>query len=712
MNYIATSFGEDAVVQILENWWMSDNFSMVLKKTLDMDMVELSDAFMKNVKRRYYPAVLHSQFVSDIGRQLTPNGSFHSRPTVTRDNSDVERLYALCSRDWVINVCEIVKPGNHNFKRRVIVEGSRSSAVESIPAFRSKLEAIGDSLLFVAKSKNRDVIYIWDRVRRKKTAQFKFDGLTLLSSPTMSRDRKRLVFSAINTKGSMELYLYNLETKELEQLTDDNFSEDEPDYNPTRDEILFTSDRNAQGRYTYTGIFKMDLATRKVEAVTGGWFADSNPEWAPDGKSFLFTSNRDGTFDIYHYRGDSIVRQTNVLGGVTSPAFLPDGRGFVAEAYSDQQFLLYEFPLKDGYGTPTLVARADSATVGWQQLDETEYEYETSDYRMKLGIDFVAAGVSFSPEFGEVGNGAQLVLTDVLGDHQVFMAVGNTSEGFDDFWRRMNAAVTYVNLSRRLHYSLGLFHLNNRRQDPVSYGVTERRYGGALGVSLPLDRFRRVESTLVLQHFERGLSFEDFGEPYQQSFLGTLYLTYVSDKTLWTIGGPLTGWRWYVRGGRTHDFLSRGFSSTSAHVDVRRYFKITPRIVFANRFHYNSVWGSALQLFYLGGPWDLRGYNFRQFIGRTTYLLNSEIRFPLIDRFALDFPFGKLEIPMFRGAVFMDVGKVTRFVADSDLLGSFGVGTELNLGFAPVVRVNWTRQTDFRTISARNGWELFIGYNF
>jgi outer membrane protein assembly factor BamA len=359
-----------------------------------------------------------------------------------------------------------------------------------------------------------------------------------------------------------------------------------------------------------------------------------------------------------------------------------------------------------------LVAREDSVTVGWHDVDETDYEYETSDYRIKWGIDFVAAGVSFSPEFGEVGNGAQLALSDILGNHRIYLVAGNTSEGFDNFWRRMNAAVTYVNLSRRLHYSLGVFHLNNTREDPVALGVTERRYGGSVGVSLPLDMFRRIEAFLVLQQFQRGLTFDATEAPLSESFLGTVFLTYVSDKTLWTIGGPLTGWRWYVRAGRTHDFLDRGFSSTSTHFDVRRYFKITQRIVFANRFHYNSVWGGSQQLFYLGGPWDLRGYDFRQFIGRTTYLFNTEIRFPLIDRFALDFPFGQLEIPMFRGAVFMDVGKVTRFIVDSDLLGSFGAGAEINLGYAPVVRVNWTRQTDFRTISARNRWELFIGYNF
>ncbi len=711
INYIAKNFGEEAIIQILEDWWRAGKFTLVLQKTLGMGLPELSEGFIKHVKRRYYPAILHSQFVSDIGEQLTPDGTFHSRPAISRGSDGEDHLYSLCAHDWVINVCEIERPGVSGFKRRIIVEGSRSSDVESIPAFRSQLEAIGDTLLFVAKSKSRDVIYMWDRVRRKKVGQFRFDGLTLLSSPTLSGDRTRLVFSAINKMGAMDLYMHSLDTGDLEQLTENSFSEDEPDFHPTRNEILFKSDKGARGRYDHTGIFKMDIDTREVTAMTAGWYSDSNPDWAPDGDSFLFTSDRDGAFNIYHHRGDSIVRQTNVLGGVTSASFTPDGRGFIAEAYSNQQFLIYKFPLKNGYGTPALVARDDSVTVGWRHVDQTDYQYETSDYHMKLGIDFVAAGVSFSPEFGDVGNGAQMVLTDMLGNHRFFVVAGNTSEGFDNFWRRINAAVTYVNLSRRIHYSIGAFHLNNTRRDPVAFGVAERRWGGAFGLSLPLDRFRRVETSFVVQRFERGFAFDQTAV-LSESLLGTVFLTYVSDKTLWTIGGPLTGWRWYVRGGRTHDFLDRGFSSTSTHVDIRKYFKISQRIVFANRFHYNSVWGGTEQLFYLGGPWDLRGYNFREFVGRTTYLLSTEIRFPLIDRFALAFPFGSMEIPMFRGAIFMDVGKVTRFIVDSELLGSFGAGAEINLGYAPVVRVNWTRQTDFRYISPRTRWELFIGYNF
>ena len=108
----------------------------------------------------------------------------------------------------------------------------------------------------------------------------------------------------------------------------------------------------------------------------------------------------------------------------------------------------------------------------------------------------------------------------------------------------------------------------------------------------------------------------------------------------------------------------------------------------------------------------MRGYDFREFFGRTTFLMNNEIRFPLIDRFALSLPFGTLETPLMRGALFFDVGKTSRYIADTEWLGSMGAGVELNLGYAPVIRVNFTRVTDFSTLSDKTGLELFIGYNY
>jgi outer membrane protein assembly factor BamA len=73
---------------------------------------------------------------------------------------------------------------------------------------------------------------------------------------------------------------------------------------------------------------------------------------------------------------------------------------------------------------------------------------------------------------------------------------------------------------------------------------------------------------------------------------------------------------------------------------------------------------------------------------------------------------GLIEFPLFRGSLFFDAGRVSGFIDDSDWLGSLGTGVEMNLGYLPVVRVNFSRITDFKTVDSDIHVDFFLGFNF
>ena len=711
LRFIATNFGPKAIARILENWWVSDNFSIVLERTINMDLQELSDAFLRSIKRRHYPAILDARFTTDIARQLTPPLSFHNRPVYGPDEKGRTVVYTLYADDGVVNIGSLELREDKKTKDKNLIRGGRSAAIESIPAFRSKIETAGDTLIFVAKSYDRDRIFLWNLTERKQIQSVSFDGLGMISSPTISPRRDRLVFSAIDTTGMLDLYLYQLPDGPLDRLTRDYHIEDDADFHPHRDLVLFSSDRNCQNRSNNRSLCSFDLSSRRITRLTSGDHADTYPEWAPDGKSFLFTSDRDGKFDVYLYRDHEVIRQTNVLGGVSAASFAPSGDRFVAGGYYDAEFQIFEFDLEGGRpkAEPSIVT-VDSIPTDW--ISTTEFPYLARKYAPKFGLDFVGAGIALDPDFGELGNGGQLAFTDLLGNQQIYVFFGNTSEGFDDFWRRLNVGFNYINLSHRLHYSIGVFHLNTYFGDFFSLFRSERRYGAALGLSYPLSRFTRLDGSIVARRVERENDFDGFEFGSIHSILASSYLTFATDHTLWTIGGPLTGYRYYVTVGNTQDFQNKGLENSSLMVDVRKYLKIHRRVLLAGRFINRNSWGGDLQLYYLGGPWDFRGWDFRRFVGRTVYLFNTELRFPLIDRLNLGLPFGAIEFPMIRGALFFDAGKTSRYVLDTDWLGSMGIGAELNLGYAPVIRVNFTRTTDFSSIDSDTQVEFFIGLNY
>ena len=714
LNYIGTNYGKDAVIRILENWWVAGDFSYVLEHTIGVDLWELDEGFQKYARRRYYPSVLDHRFASDLGKQLTPDATFYSRPTATLDPAGNTVVCALSARDGRVVICDGVLEEDDYWEPKVLLGSGRSGRLESIPAFRSKLEAHGDTLLFIAKHNARDRLYLWSRKKDREIASYTFDGLTMLQSPTLSGDGRRVAFSAIEARGRMDLFLLNLSDGSLERLTEDGFSEEDPDFHPTEDVLLFTSDRSGGDDRNRTHIYEMVVATREIVGVEGGPFADSNPEWAPDGKSFLFVSDRDGTSNVYRHSAEGVVRQTNVVTGVTVPAFLPGGESFLASVYERGEFHTYKFPVRTDIRPVLKPLPPDTLQVPWSRYDASDEDFVTKPYRTKFAVDFVGAGIAIDPSAGDVGNGGQLVLTDLLGNHQINLVFGTTTDQFDRILDDFNIAASYTNLSHHLHYSVAGFNLNSYT-DQRFLSNREKRTGGAFAVSYPLSKFDRIEATTVVRRIEKINPATEAGLRERDSVTGSIYASAVRDNTLWTFGGPLLGWRFFVTGGPTVDFRGRGFDSTLLQFDIRRYVKIGPRATVALRYVTRNAWGGDDLVFYMGGPWTLRGYPYNEFFGRTMNLFNTEIRFPLLDGLRLGLPFGPVEFPMFRGALFFDAGRVTRnefSILDTEWLGTLGIGTELNLGFAPVFRVNFTWATDFDTIDNDMGFELFIGYNY
>jgi outer membrane protein assembly factor BamA len=131
--------------------------------------------------------------------------------------------------------------------------------------------------------------------------------------------------------------------------------------------------------------------------------------------------------------------------------------------------------------------------------------------------------------------------------------------------------------------------------------------------------------------------------------------------------------------------------------------------VFASRVSAHGNWGGEFQNFFLGGPFDLRGFGRRALFSRTLVLLNHEVRFPLLDRLLIGLPIAPLEFGGFRGAVFNDVAWIGN--PFPGWYGSYGVGVELNLGYGFITRWNYGNTHDFHATLDRFS-RFFLGWNF
>jgi outer membrane protein assembly factor BamA len=145
--------------------------------------------------------------------------------------------------------------------------------------------------------------------------------------------------------------------------------------------------------------------------------------------------------------------------------------------------------------------------------------------------------------------------------------------------------------------------------------------------------------------------------------------------------------------------------------DYRHYLRLTQRSCLAVRLMGRHSRGDVPEYASMGGSWTLRGYPWRSIWGHHLVLCNQELRFPLLDRLVLAFPFGDLDLSAFRGALFVDAGN-----AWSDAFGrwkgSLGGGARLALGGVFVFRLDGSRRTDFHTVGNDTHYDFFFGWDF
>ncbi|MCK4236923.1 MAG: BamA/TamA family outer membrane protein, partial [Candidatus Krumholzibacteria bacterium] len=496
------------------------------------------------------------------------------------------------------------------------------------------------------------------------------------------------------------------------RLTNDLYHDIHPDWHPEKELLVFSSDRCAKGLEKKYALYTMDTESNTIKPLTDGRCQDKFPRWIPDGSGVIFSSDRGGIFDIFLLKKNMMVRQTNVLGGAYDPCPCRDGSNFLAAVYSGGTYHIYRVSLIDSKPAFPLDIAAQPDQSWKLDTQDSIANIEKRDYSTKFGLDFIGAAFAVDPDFGYMGNAAQLFLTDILGNHQLIILFGSASADFHDFWRNTNLAFTYVNRTNRLNYAFGAFHLASYMRTFYDMFRFERRYGVLGGISYPFSKFTRVDLSAVFKGMERDDDITFIGIREGKSWLLSNFLSFTTDNIVWYVGGPLDGHRLNMAVGSTLDLQGSQYESTTLHLDFRNYINLSRRIVIAQRFVSRNAWGSDLQLFYLGGSWDLRGYDFREFAGKRIIFFNNELRFPLIDRFLLRFPLGHIDFPLFRGSVFFDLGRVSGFIDDTSWLGSFGTGVEMNLGYLPVFRVNFSRLTDFKEIEKGIKIDFFIGFNY
>ncbi|MCX7678484.1 MAG: hypothetical protein N2316_04635 [Spirochaetes bacterium] len=666
------------------------DFEDAIKIATGKTIEELNEEWIRFYKRKHLPLVKHKNFADEEGEQLTfhlkTNSIFNTCPAISPDGKEIafltnQDIYSSISiLSWKE---EKVESGRVRAKSeqkvhsiRTIVTGDNNARFEGMHLLNNNLtwSADGKFIAFVAQSNSRDVIFFINPKNGRIIKDFRLP-FKAIRDPYVSADASLIAFSGQDNRAE-DIYLYNISENKLIRLTDDLFSDRYPVISPDCRSVFFSTNKNPSNNIEHNryALHKIDIQTKARTVVMENSGNILQTDISRDGKTLAYISNRTGIYNIFrlHLESGKEEQLTDVLCGAFYPRFFPDGKTLAFVGY---QNLGYDIFMK----SISMEGRAPSSE---KVTDYVEHSFGNSYFDLSRAVldDFspiltpdylvIFGGGAFAAGRGAFTAFTQLALSDYLGDHRLVGTINYVrySEG-----NNIDYNLAYLYLKQRWDFGIGIFRqrnpffgiyslqdifigINSMLHSVYLDTVSMDRYGGYFVASYPFTRFFRCNFTFSTSRYEWDYT-RISKKPDVFANLNQFSASLNFDNVLWGYMVPLDGMRGEIAASQSINFTGQDYVYSSIDIDVRKYFLVAKRYVFAFRAIGGRVMGRDSEYFryYIGGFSTLRGHPIFAYSGTNMFLTSAEFRFIFIEGIKFGWPlfFG---IGNIGGVLFADCG--------------------------------------------------------
>lgn len=355
LSFIAANWGRSKVAEYFFALRSVNNLDRATKKVFGLKFKDLESRWRYQLKRDYYHLVNSHEIPGEAMEQRTESekdGSYLN--FLPRFSPDGER-YAWFSTAG--GRYSIWLAGQHGLSApKKILTGEATGKVEEFYYFRSNLSWFPDNhrLAFAAKTSNGDRIHILDTEQERIVETLDIKGFDALYELDVAPDGQSLVFAGQKDL-QCDLFLYDIGSEELRQLTNDLYNDAQPRFSADGHSVVFTAERRCgenKGKGIFSAlvsqVFSLDLASGTMRQHSGGESDCSFPLLDSGRNRIYYVTAADGVRNLFALdlsTGEQ-AQVTKVLSGVYSADLSPDGRQLLLSNYFDAAWNIFIQPVR------------------------------------------------------------------------------------------------------------------------------------------------------------------------------------------------------------------------------------------------------------------------------------------------------------------------------------------------------------------------------